>query len=94
MLQNPSLRGADGASKSCEASYLAGCDGARSEVREKLGIRVMGQTSWPASDLVKQWDVSRFSLNLGVGMAIWKTFYLGLDAILVGDPSPGTNRSD
>jgi len=38
------LRGADGASESCEASYLAGCDGARSEVREKLGIRFPGGT--------------------------------------------------
>src|ERR1051326_6239103 len=65
--------------------------------REKLGIWVMGQTSWPAAELVKQWDISRFSLNLGVGMAIWKTFYLGLDAILVDagagtSPGPGGNR--
>jgi 2-polyprenyl-6-methoxyphenol hydroxylase-like FAD-dependent oxidoreductase len=35
---------ADGAEDTCEASYLAGCDGARSTVREALGIGFPGGT--------------------------------------------------
>jgi 2-polyprenyl-6-methoxyphenol hydroxylase-like FAD-dependent oxidoreductase len=38
------LRRADGASESCEAAYLAGCDGARSRVREVLGAGFPGGT--------------------------------------------------
>jgi 2-polyprenyl-6-methoxyphenol hydroxylase-like FAD-dependent oxidoreductase len=37
------LRGPDGA-EDCETSYLAGCDGARSLVREKLGVGFPGGT--------------------------------------------------
>jgi 2-polyprenyl-6-methoxyphenol hydroxylase-like FAD-dependent oxidoreductase len=36
------LKRADGTLESCEASYLAGCDGAHSIVRESLGIRFPG----------------------------------------------------
>jgi 2-polyprenyl-6-methoxyphenol hydroxylase-like FAD-dependent oxidoreductase len=38
------LRGADGAAESCVASFLAGCDGARSTVRERLGAGFPGGT--------------------------------------------------
>ncbi|MDB4981434.1 MAG: FAD-dependent oxidoreductase [Myxococcales bacterium] len=38
------LRGADGASSSCEARYVAGCDGARSTVRATLGAGFPGGT--------------------------------------------------
>jgi 2-polyprenyl-6-methoxyphenol hydroxylase-like FAD-dependent oxidoreductase len=38
------LRGPDGAETSVEAAYLAGCDGARSTVREALGIGFPGST--------------------------------------------------
>ncbi|HSU94771.1 MAG TPA: FAD-dependent monooxygenase [Gemmatimonadaceae bacterium] len=38
------LRHADGAQERCEASYLAGCDGAHSKVREGLGIGFPGGT--------------------------------------------------
>src|SRR5580698_607031 len=38
------LQRADGASESCEAAYLAGCDGARSRVREVLGAGFPGGT--------------------------------------------------
>jgi 2-polyprenyl-6-methoxyphenol hydroxylase-like FAD-dependent oxidoreductase len=38
------LRKADGAEESCEASFLAGCDGARSTVRETLGTGFPGGT--------------------------------------------------
>ena len=38
------LRRADGAEETCESSYLAGCDGARSVVRETLAIGFPGGT--------------------------------------------------
>jgi 2-polyprenyl-6-methoxyphenol hydroxylase-like FAD-dependent oxidoreductase len=38
------LRRADGSEERCEASYLAGCDGARSLVREALGMGFPGGT--------------------------------------------------
>jgi 2-polyprenyl-6-methoxyphenol hydroxylase-like FAD-dependent oxidoreductase len=38
------LRRSDGAEERCEARYLAGCDGARSRVRERLGIGFPGGT--------------------------------------------------
>jgi 2-polyprenyl-6-methoxyphenol hydroxylase-like FAD-dependent oxidoreductase len=36
------LRGSDGSNTGCTAAYLAGCDGAHSQVREVLGIRLPG----------------------------------------------------
>jgi len=38
------LRTPDGAEKACEAEYLAGCDGARSKVREVMGAAFPGGT--------------------------------------------------
>ena len=38
------LRGPDGAEETCEADYVAGCDGARSIVRETLGTGFPGGT--------------------------------------------------
>ena len=38
------LRGADGSEVECEARYLAGCDGARSKVREAIGTGFPGGT--------------------------------------------------
>src|ERR1700722_7938496 len=38
------LRGPDGAEDVCEAGYIAGCDGARSLVRETLGVGFPGGT--------------------------------------------------
>ena len=38
------LRGAEGKEETCEASYMAGCDGARSIVRETLGTGFPGGT--------------------------------------------------
>jgi 2-polyprenyl-6-methoxyphenol hydroxylase-like FAD-dependent oxidoreductase len=38
------LRMADGAEATCEASYIAGCDGARSRVRESIGAGFPGGT--------------------------------------------------
>ena len=38
------LRRADGTEETCDADYLAGCDGARSAVRDGLGIGFLGST--------------------------------------------------
>jgi 2-polyprenyl-6-methoxyphenol hydroxylase-like FAD-dependent oxidoreductase len=38
------LRGSDGSEQDCEARYLAGCDGARSKVRERIGTGFPGGT--------------------------------------------------
>jgi 2-polyprenyl-6-methoxyphenol hydroxylase-like FAD-dependent oxidoreductase len=38
------LRGPDGAEESCEAAYIAGCDGAHSVVRERMGTGFPGGT--------------------------------------------------
>ena len=38
------LRRADGGEETCEAAYLAGCDGARSKVRDILGVGFPGGT--------------------------------------------------
>jgi 2-polyprenyl-6-methoxyphenol hydroxylase-like FAD-dependent oxidoreductase len=38
------LRGPDGGEQDCEASYIAGCDGARSNVREAIGTGFPGGT--------------------------------------------------
>lgn len=38
------LRGPDGNEATCDASYIAGCDGARSEVREAIGTGFPGGT--------------------------------------------------
>jgi len=38
------LRGADGSESDCEVTYLAGCDGARSKVRETIGTGFPGGT--------------------------------------------------
>ena len=38
------LRRADGSGESCECAYLAGCDGAHSTVRERLGVPFPGGT--------------------------------------------------
>jgi len=38
------LKGADGAETQCDATYIAGCDGAHSKVRETLGIGFPGGT--------------------------------------------------
>jgi 2-polyprenyl-6-methoxyphenol hydroxylase-like FAD-dependent oxidoreductase len=38
------LKGSDGAEESCEAEYIAGCDGAHSVVREKLHTEFSGGT--------------------------------------------------
>jgi 2-polyprenyl-6-methoxyphenol hydroxylase-like FAD-dependent oxidoreductase len=39
-----SLRGPDGSEQDCEAIYIAGCDGARSKVRETIGTGFPGGT--------------------------------------------------
>jgi 2-polyprenyl-6-methoxyphenol hydroxylase-like FAD-dependent oxidoreductase len=56
------LRGADGNEQDCEASYLAGCDGARSKVRELIGTGFPGGT-YPHIFYVADVEASGPALN-------------------------------
>jgi 2-polyprenyl-6-methoxyphenol hydroxylase-like FAD-dependent oxidoreductase len=61
------LRGPGGATQTCDASYLAGCDGARSAVRETLGIRFPGGTYqglFYVADVEAQGPVTNFELHV------------------------------
>ena len=55
---------------------------------EPLGLRVTGQFEFPAPDLTDVYRLSHYALALGVRTAIWKEFFLGIDAVLV--PASGT----
>jgi hypothetical protein len=59
--------------------------------KEPLGMRVIGQWSFPAADLVSVYKMSKFPLSLGVGMHIWRWVHMGFDMILV--PATPTTRS-
>jgi 2-polyprenyl-6-methoxyphenol hydroxylase-like FAD-dependent oxidoreductase len=56
------LRGADGSEQDCEASYVAGCDGARSKVRELVGTGFPGGT-YPQIFYVADVEASGPALN-------------------------------
>lgn len=56
------LRNADGSEHDCEASYLAGCDGARSKVRELIGTGFPGGT-YPQIFYVADVEASGPALN-------------------------------
>jgi 2-polyprenyl-6-methoxyphenol hydroxylase-like FAD-dependent oxidoreductase len=56
------LRGLDGNEQDCEASYLAGCDGARSKVRELIGTGFPGGT-YPHVFYVADVEASGPALN-------------------------------
>jgi 2-polyprenyl-6-methoxyphenol hydroxylase-like FAD-dependent oxidoreductase len=56
------LRGSDGSEQDCEARYLAGCDGARSKVREVIGTGFPGGT-YPQVFYVADIEASGPALN-------------------------------
>jgi 2-polyprenyl-6-methoxyphenol hydroxylase-like FAD-dependent oxidoreductase len=61
------LRGPDDVEQTCEAAYLAGCDGARSIVREILGIGFPGGTYqglFYVADVEAQGPVTDFELHV------------------------------
>jgi hypothetical protein len=45
-------------------------------------VRVQGQFSMPAEDLVNVYDVSAYALGLSVGLRVWRTLHMGIDALL------------
>lgn len=79
------LRSADGSLQRCEASYLAGCDGAHSAVREALGLRFGGGTY---SHLFYVADVD------ATGPVVNRDIHVELDEsdLLAIFPMAGTNR--
>jgi hypothetical protein len=50
---------------------------------EALGLRVTGQSQFPAMELIDTYKMSRVGLGLGVASHVWKKLHWGLDAILV-----------
>lgn len=51
------------------------------------GIRVKGRWFIPAKDLVEVYQFSRMKLGLGVGMSIWKQFWMGIDMVMRPEPA-------
>ena len=45
-------------------------------------LRVKGKWGFPAQDLTKVYDMSKWALGMGVVMRRWETVYMGLDLIL------------
>lgn len=58
---------------------------------DALGLRVTGQTHFPATDLITVYKMSKIGLGLGVASHVWKQFYWGIDAILVPGEAQGAN---
>jgi 2-polyprenyl-6-methoxyphenol hydroxylase-like FAD-dependent oxidoreductase len=93
------LRRPNGSEETCEAAYLAGCDGARSAVREALGVTFPGGTydhTFYVADVAADGPV----VNQELHIALDATEFLGVfpmkakgTARLVGtvhrDPGPG-----
>ena len=66
------LRGPDGTEETCMADYIAGCDGARSAVREAIGAGFPGGTyaqRFYVADAVVQGPVADGELHLALGDA-------------------------
>jgi hypothetical protein len=61
--------------------------------RERLGMRVIGQWSFPAADLISVYKMSQFPLSLGVGMHIWRWVHMGFDLVLVPESEGSSPRS-
>jgi len=63
------LRGPDGHESECEASYLAGCDGAHSAVRKALGIGFAGGTyahMFYVADIDAEGEAANGELHVGL----------------------------
>ena len=54
--------------------------------REPVGRRVTAKFMVPAGDLTEVYNMSKYSLGLGVGGVVWDEIWLGIDVIL----KPGT----
>ena len=64
------LKRADGATETCEAAYIAGCDGAHSTVREALAIGFPGGTYehlFYVADVEARGAVMNGELHVGAG---------------------------
>jgi hypothetical protein len=49
---------------------------------EAGGLRVLAKFRMPASALVEEYGLSRFSLGLGVMTRIWYDLFMGVDLVL------------
>jgi hypothetical protein len=55
--------------------------------RERAGLRVQTKMQFPAHDLTKVYEFSKLSLGMGVTLGRWNTVFMGIDAILVPEPT-------
>ncbi len=79
------LKSADGASRSVEAKYLVGCDGAKSPVRHLLGLKFEGSTferTFYVADAQIEWKFSHDALHV----------CLAKHSVVAFFPMPGENR--
>ena len=70
------LRRSDGAEEVCKAAYIAGCDGARSIIREVLGIGFPGGTYEHASYNVADVEASGATINRELHVALDRSDFL------------------
>ncbi|HEY4711046.1 MAG TPA: FAD-dependent oxidoreductase [Candidatus Acidoferrales bacterium] len=71
------LKGPDGGQQTCEAAYIAGCDGAHSTVREALGIGFPGGT-YSHLFYVADVQASGASMNGELNVALDRTDFLAV----------------
>ncbi len=71
------LRGADGRTASCEAAFVAGCDGARSMLREAMGVGFPGGT-YEHSFYVADVEASGPPMNRELHVLLDDAGFLGL----------------
>jgi hypothetical protein len=50
------------------------------------GIRVRGRWFMTGNDLWSKYGISKSALGLGVGMAIWKQLWMGVDLVMRPEP--------
>lgn len=72
------VRTAGGAVQTVEAQYLVGCDGAKSEVRHKLGLTFGGSTFerlFYVADAQVDWELPHDTLQVALGRNVFTAFF-------------------
>jgi 2-polyprenyl-6-methoxyphenol hydroxylase-like FAD-dependent oxidoreductase len=72
------VKGADGRSRTIEARYLVGCDGASSSVRHGLGLRFEGSTFerlFFVADARVEWDLPHDALQVALARDVFTAFF-------------------
>ena len=72
------VKGADGQTRTIEARYLVGCDGASSSVRHGLGLRFEGSTFerlFFVADARVEWDLPHDALQVALARDVFTAFF-------------------